>query len=236
MQLSRLESDAHEKLKENGIFVFGIKELCMLLSVDKTKAYNIVKALKKKKVIKNIGKGKLALMHADELAVAPILNWPSYISFWSALNYYGFSDQMPKKIYSATTKYSRDIGNFKYVTLNKKRFFGYTKIGEIVIADKEKAFIDSLLFPKYSGGIKEIEKSLKNSLKDLDIGKLVEYALRIESKAVIRRLGFILESLGYKEKKLERLRKKIGKGYELLDPNLKKKNNLNKKWLLDVNK
>jgi predicted transcriptional regulator of viral defense system len=27
----------------------------------------------------------------------------------------------------------------------------------------------------------------------------------------------------------------IGKGYELLDPSLKKRNNLNKKWLLDVN-
>src|SRR4030043_18919 len=186
MQLSRLESRAYEKLKENKLFVFGIRDLCLLFDVDKTKAYNIVKAMKKKQLIRNVGKGKLAFRDADDLVVASALNWPSYVSFWSALSYYGLSDQMPRKIYSATTKYSKQIRNFKYVTLSRKRFFGYTKIGDIVIAEKEKAFADSLLFPKYAGGIREIEKSLKNSLENLDTEKLIKYSFRIESKAVIR--------------------------------------------------
>ena len=56
----------------------------------------------------------------------------------------------------------------------------------------------------------------------------------MQSKSVLRRLGYILEILGYK-KHLNSINKKIGKGYELLDPGLKRKNNLNKKWLLDVN-
>ena len=104
----------------------------------------------------------------------------------------------------------------------------------ITIAEKEKAIIDSLLFPKYSGGIKEIINSLEAGWKEIDANKLINYAYKVESKIVLRRLGFILDKLNYK-KGLKKIRENIGKGYELLDPSLKRKNNLNKKWLLDVN-
>ena len=234
MQLSKLENQAYEKLRKNNFFVFRIKDLCLILNINKTKCYNLIKSLKKKEAIKKAGKGFFAFKDSNEFSIAASLNYPSYISFWTALNYYGLSDQMPKKIFLATTKYSREINNFKYITLSKKRFFGYKMISEVVIADKEKAIIDSLLFPKYAGGIVEIKECLKNALKDLDVNKLIKYAILIDSKAVLRRLGFILDSIGY-EKYSKKIKSKIGEGYELLDPSLKRKNNLNSKWLLDVN-
>ena len=169
---------------------------------------------------------------ANEMAVASEINSPSYISFWSALNYYGFSDQMPKKIFLATTKYKKEVQGFKYITISKKRFFGYMKINDITIAEKEKAVIDSLLLPKYSGGMKEVMKSIKNYLDEIDMKKLMDYAFKMNSKSVLRRLGYILEK---NKKNTKNIITKIGKGYELFDPNLKKKNNLNKKWLLDIN-
>ena len=96
-----------------------------------------------------------------------------------------------------------------------------------------------LQFPKYAGGIKEIYNSLKSRQKEFDAEKLIVYALKIDSKAVLRRLGFVLETVGYRgnniKKSLKKLKKNIGRGYELLDPTLLKKNNLNNKWLLDVN-
>src|SRR3989344_3702389 len=235
MQLSKLENQAYEKLRKNNFFVFRIKDLCLILNINKTKCYNLIKSLKKKEVIKKAGRGFFAFKDSNEFSIAASLNYPSYISFWSALNYYGLSDQMPKKIFLATTKYSREINNFKYITLSKKRFFGYVSIGEIVIADKEKTIIDSLLFPKYSGGIVEINECLKNALEELDINKLLRYAFLVDSKAVLRRLGFMLENLNCDKGLLKKIVIKIGKGYELLDPSLKKKNNLNNKWLLDVN-
>src|SRR3989344_7761003 len=235
MQLSKLESDAYEELKKNKIKLFRIADLCLLLKIDKTAAYNLVKALKKKSAIKMAGKGFFSVGDADEFEIGTRISSPSYISFWSALSYYGVSDQMPKKVFIATTKYCRDINNFKYITLSKKRFFGYVSIGEIVIADKEKTIIDSLLFPKYSGGIVEINECLKNALEELDINKLLRYAFLVDSKAVLRRLGFMLENLNCDKGLLKKIVIKIGKGYELLDPSLKKKNNLNNKWLLDVN-
>lgn len=234
MQLSKLENKTYSILRENNIFLFKVKELCLLLNMNKVEAYNILKALKKKGVIKKIN-GFFVLKDTDEMIIASNLHFPTYISFWSALSYYGFSDQMPKKIFLATTLYKKEINYFKYITLSKRRFFGYNKIGNIVIAELEKAIVDSLLFPKYSGGINEIIKVIKNAWDNINIKKLINYALRIESKSVLRRLGFILDNIGYTGKEVEKIRKKIGKGYELLDPILKKKNNLNKKWLLDVN-
>lgn len=235
MQLSKLENKAYEELKRNSLHLFRIKDLCLLLKIDKRKAYNLIKSLKKKGAVKGAGKNFIALKGADEFVIASELNSPSYISFWSALNYYGFSDQLPRKIFLATTKYSKETSNFKYVTISKKRFFGYVKFGGIVIAEKEKAIIDSLLFPKYSGGIKEIIACIKRAISEINTKKMIGYALKIESKAVLRRLGYILENINYQKKSLNKIREKIGRGYELLDPSLPKKNNLNNKWLLDVN-
>lgn len=232
MQLSKLENLTYETLRNNGFTIFKIRDLCLLLKINRTKAYNIIKSLKKKNAIKKIKNGLFSFADVNEFTLATSLHYPSYISFWSALNYYGFTDNMPRKIFLVTTKFSKEISNFKYITISPKRFFGYVKIGELVIAEKEKAIIDSLLFPKYSGGIKEIIKCIKAALKEIDIKKLIKYAEKVQSKAVLRRLCYILELNGYN---LENIRRKIGKGYELLDPNLKRKNNLNNKWLLDIN-
>ena len=211
MQLSKTENWAYEELKKNNLFLFRIRDLCLLLKINKMKAYNIVKSLKKKRAIESIGKGNLVFKGINEFVVATRLNHPSYVSFWSALNYYGLSDQMPQKIFLATTKYSREINSFKYITLSKKRYFGYVSIGEIVIADKEKTIIDSLLFPKYSGGIAEINECLKNTLRDLDINKLIKYAFLVDSKVVLRRLGFMLETLNCDKKLLKNIAKKLAR-------------------------
>ncbi len=232
MNLSKLENKVYLELKRNKLDVFRIKDIVILFKVNKTKAYNIIKSLKKKRAIWKAGKGFFALHDADEFLIALSINYPSYISFWTALNYYGLSDNTPKKIFLATTKYSKEIGNFKFVKLSKAKFFGYIKIGNLTIAEKEKAIVDSLLFPKYAGGIKEITKCIEAGKKTLDIKKLIFFAEKAGSIAVLRRLGFILETLGIKG--YQKI-KDIGRGYELLDPSLKRKNNLNKRWLLDVN-
>ncbi len=233
LQLSKLEEKAYRKLKENNMPIFRAKDLSLIIGINMEKTYNLIKSLKKKQAIKKTGKRFFSLKDTDEFIIATAINPPSYISFLTALNYYGFSDNTPSQIFLVTTKYSKKINNLKYVSFSKKRFFGYHSIGEIVIAEKEKAIIDSLLLPKYSGGIKEIMNCLEASIKTIDKNKLINYAVQMQSKAVLRRLGFMLEKIGYK--KNLKLLKKIGKGYELLDPGLKRKNNLNKTWLLDAN-
>ena len=232
MQLSKLENEAYSILRKNNLFVFTVRDLVLLMDIDRMKAYNIIKALKKKDALKTIKSGKYSFNDVDEFVIGAYAYWPSYVSFLSAISYYGYSDNTPKKILYATTRNSREFDNFKYVRFSKKRFFGYLSVGDIVIADKEKAFIDSLLFPKYSLGIKHVHECFEKAIKEIDVKKIVDYALKLNVKSVIRRLGYLLEKLGIDEKRLYR---NAGKGYELLDPSMGRLNNFNKKWLLDIN-
>ena len=107
MQLSKLESEAYETLRKNGLIIFKTKDIILLLGVNRTKAYNIIKALKKKGAIEAIKAGLYSLKGTNELIIGPYLNWPSYLSFWSALSYYGFTDQLPRTIFYATTRYKK---------------------------------------------------------------------------------------------------------------------------------
>jgi predicted transcriptional regulator of viral defense system len=235
MQLSKTENEVIEIIKENKLDIFRIKDSMLLTKLDKTKAYNILKALKKKEAIKTIKSGTYAFFNTPELIIASNLNWPSYLSFFTALSYYKLTDQLPKTMFIASAQYTRQIGNYKFIQVSKKRFFGYTSYNGIVIAEKEKAILDSLLFPKYAGGIQEIEKAIKKALSELDIKKIIKYALQMGNKAVIRRLGYLLEKNKVKNSEIDKLYKKIGKGYEKLDPSLQKNNVYNAKWLLNIN-
>lgn len=236
MQLSRLENSVLEKLESEGLSVFRVSDVSLLMGFSRAKTYNALKALKKKGAIFSVQSGFFAMAQASEFAIGAKLNWPSYLSFWSALNYHGFSDQAPKTLFFASTKRKRPAKGYRYVVLSRKRFFGYFSAGEVVVAEPEKAIIDSLLFPRYAGGLKEIFFSLKAGIGEMDSGKLAGYALRVDSRAVARRLGFLLEECNFKGRgELESLFRHRGRGFELLDPSLKRKNNFNKKWLLDIN-
>lgn len=234
MQLSKKQEEAYCLLKHSGVDVFQTKDLCLLLHLSHMGAYNLLKALKSKQVIQKYGTF-YAFSDVNELVIAAAIHFPSYLSFWTALAYYGWSDQLPRTIYLSTTKYTPLQGYFQYITLSKKRFFGYVSLGGIIIAEKEKAILDSLLFPKYAGGIAEIQACLIKALLSLNKAKLLRYALQMESKALLRRLGYLSEKLNMDKAWLNKLKKYKGKGYELLDPALPRTNKYNKDWLLDVN-
>ncbi|MEK6915757.1 MAG: hypothetical protein AABW89_04425 [Nanoarchaeota archaeon] len=230
MQLSKNEEKVYSSLKNSKMQVFRSRDIRLLRGINKTKTYNLIKALKRKKVITALSSGIYVMKDTDEFTAGVHFNWPSYVSFLSALNYYGFSDNLPRKITFVSTRYKKSL-LFEYACLSKNRFFGYKKEGEIIVAEKEKAIVDSLLLPKYAGGIKEISKGLTEKFNELDSKKLLDYAFRVGSKMVLRRLGFILEKRLAKKDEISLLNK-IGKGVGFLDPSIKKRNNLNKKWLL----
>ena len=198
MQLSKTENKVYETLKNAGFVLFTVKNICQILSMKKIKVYNLIKALKRKGAIKKFG-ACFSFVDADEFVIGPMLHFPSYLSLWSALQYYGLSDQMPKKIFLITTKYRKSINNFVYVTVASHRYFGYKKIGNITIAEKEKVIVDSLFFPKYCGGLDEVYKSIKNGWKDIDKKKLVSYGRQMKSETVMRRVKYIIERCGEKK-------------------------------------
>jgi predicted transcriptional regulator of viral defense system len=161
-----------EKLKEINLEIFTAKDIEYLSG---KKPYNILKRLKKNNKIEKIKNGVYSLKNTDDMIKATRCIEPSYISFLSALNYYNLTEQIPIKIQLVTTKRKKHK-DYDFTTIKKDLFFGYININGIIIAEKEKAIIDSLYLPKQARGIKEIKLIIKNNLNKLNKKKLIRYA------------------------------------------------------------
>lgn len=167
-----------------------------------------------------------------------------YVGYWTALNYWQMTEQIPRTIFVATRKRRRDFTYnntvpIHFITISPHKFFGWTveKMGdaEFRISDREKTIVDSLDQPQYAGGISEVAKGLRTNL---NWEKMTTYPDRLRNSSVHKRLGYLLEilQLGTSEKVLEQLRLSIGSGYSWLDPTAPKKVlKTDSKWRLKVN-
>lgn len=233
------------------VFTFG--DAKSILKTSDSSVKNVIYRLKKKKRIKKIQKGRYLLAPAASgleaywaehpfVVAASILN-EYYIGFWTALNYWGLTEQVPRTIFIAMNRRRRSFEynkqKFRLITLNKKKFFGFVE-GKInnasfKISSKEKTIVDCLMHPEYCGGIIEAAKSIKNHHKELDWKDLLKMIDKLNIGAVRQRLGFILETLGIKRDILKKLMKKT-KGFAWLDPlHPKKIISYSHRWQLKIN-
>ena len=217
--------------------VFTINDIARIIKKDKKYAILFVHRLKNNGMITQVERGKYVLAKSNPFSIASNLVYPCYISFISAFSYYGLTTQIPRKIYVVSLKAKKSLSfdnyEFIFIKFKRKRFFGYKRErlarGFVFIAEIEKAIIDSLFMPA-NCSIDETVEALKKANKE----KLLEYGLKMQSKIVLKRLGFILEKIGVDV--YEELKDKISKKYELLDPSLPKNGQRNKKWRLIVNR
>jgi len=234
-------------LFDNDIFYFEPKQLSTILKIDIHKTYDIIQRLKTSEVIKEVENGKYLVIGYDRkrilsnpFYIATHVVVPSYVSYWSALNFYGFTEQVPTYTLCATTKQKKEIHlekyTFKYITIKKEKLYGYTKemIGElpVFIAEPEKAIIDSIDLSSNAGGFSEIVKSIDNSITLVDTKKLIEYARRFPNKSMISRLGYLYEANGIKLQKLQKFK---STSFVLLNPKKAKTKKYNKHWNIIVN-
>jgi len=247
--ISKAEYHLINKISESGIIVFGPGEIKKLVACNNQTAYQLVYTLNKKGIITKIIDGKYFLsllsLQPGELSIASHIVYPSYLSFWTALNFYQFTEQLPQTIFITTTRTKTpaiiDQISLKFIKLSTYRFFGYTKKSNIIIADKEKAIIDSLLLPRYAGGIDEVYKCICNAWNEIDSSILIEYALRMGNSSLVKRLGYLIELgigmglLSMRPELMEKLHENIGKGYSKLEPQAPKRGKCEKKWGLILN-
>lgn len=181
-------------------------------------------------------KGKYTL---NEFVIGSLLVKPCAVAYWSALNYYGLTEQIPTTVFLQTVSWKEkqkiEVFGVKYkiVRIKEDKYFGIKKEwiegAEINITDKEKTIIDCLDKPQNCGGLIEVAKALREG--KLDKEKLSEYAYQIKNSGVIRRLGYLCDILNVE----------IGihpvktKNYLYFDPTMPKKGRKNAKWRLIIN-
>ena len=181
-------------------------------------------------------KGKYTL---HEFVLGSYLVDPCVISYWSALNYYGFTEQIPRTVFIQTTsrKKHQEVTIFgvpyKIIRMNEEKIFGVKKVWfeetQVNLTNREKTIIDCLDKPQHAGGIIEVAKALRTGEYDKNI--VVKYAKRIHNSGVIRRLGYICDFLQIPI----HLPETKTRNYLKLDPILPETNELNAKWHLIVN-
>lgn len=178
--------------------VFTVQDIERIANCSKSYTWQIIARLKERGLIKEVRRNAYTLMD-DAYAVATNIVYPCYISFWSASRFLGYTEQLPRVINVATTRKAKalEFEGYKIKFVPIRHFFGYKKIrsgnAEIFLAEDEKLLIDAFLKPKECGNMDEIEKMFENA--KISEEKLVSYLKRVNSRAVIKRVGFTLEKM-----------------------------------------
>lgn len=234
---SKAENHLLQELSENELEVFEPMQIKRLTGYSTAKVNNTLQQLLKKQKITRIKKSLYAFnenIPANAFIISLKAFEPAYISFWSALSYYGFTEQQPVTVQVVTRKRSSSINTgqlkAKATHFKKELFFGYTKINNIVMAEPEKALLDSIMYPKKAGGMEEIIKCFQNAYPKINKTLLLKYLRQIKSKTLNARFGFIFEELFNKTFKLQ-----TPSTYVKLNPEKPCSSKRSKKWMININ-
>jgi len=253
-ELGRLESTLIFSLERQGKRYFTVDDAREILNTSDEVIWKVLHKLSEKKRIQRIKRGNYLLIPAragydtswrEEVTsfIDELLD-EYYVGYWTALNLWGMTEQIPRTVFVATPLRRRsftydDAVSVHFITLDRRKFFGWTIMNrrgsQFKVSDPEKTIVDSMDLPQHSGGITEIAKALQHSL---DAEKMIQYADRMGNRTIHKRLGYIIDNFnpGYPEEAVEALREKISSGYTWLDPTAPQKPlHYNSDWNLKIN-
>lgn len=174
-------------LLQTGKSIFTLPEIKNLLDIEKdNSAYKKMESLTRDGVLTKTIKGIYFLSSKPpaDFELANYLCQPSYISLSSALNYYGILMQVPYEITSITARLTRrvELNNklFTYRHISPAYFFGYQKEQDFLIAELEKALIDTLFLASLGKFKFDFDELL---LKRINRRRFKELAGKIKNRA-----------------------------------------------------
>jgi predicted transcriptional regulator of viral defense system len=197
--------------------------------------------------------------NADPFLISAYLIQPSAISHWSALQYHGLTDQIPLIVTASTTRQvitpSMRVKNhlprqtkhvweihgksYEYIHVQDNHFFGIENIWlddlTVQITDKERTLLDVFIYQKMFGGFGGALGILEDSLPQIDVEKLIDYAIKYDKKSLAKRLGWALEYFGIPENKIEPLLNVPIAHYCRLDQSGPAKGPCDKRWMIQKN-
>ncbi len=184
----------------------------------------------------------------DPWVMAHFIFSPCYIGGWSACEFWEFTEQIFRDIVVFTSHSMRNRQpvlqdmHFVIKTLPKKSMFGTRNIWreqvQISISDPSRTIADLLNDPYVGGGIRQVADVLKSYMvsKHKDLNLLMDYCARMENRAIYKRLGYLAEILKLASPDLlAACREHISSGYSFLDPAVKDKGHIVRRWNLRVN-
>jgi len=233
--LSKREALALTRLASQNRTIITIEDIQDAVDVPYNEAKKIANNLVHKKWLDRLTSGTYLIVPLaagetgeyteHEFVIASHLAEPMYLSYWTALNYHGLTEQVPTTVFAATTDQvpNREIHGVTYtfVTVTDSKFFGFEPVAidahTVNVATVEKTLVDCADHPEHCGGILELAKGLVNA-SGLDDETLVEQLLDLGNGAAIKRIVYLTDVLDIELTGREDLMEAFTAGYSKLDP------------------
>lgn len=252
-QAAKLVTMLHERSRA----VFRLQDVRNITGLSETSARSFVRKLVDRGVAARLKPGLFVLvpfelgrdrqyMGSPLVVAREIMDGADYyLSHATAMEIHGMVTQ-PQLVVTVTSPKPRRsltaLGvQFRFIRCQRRHLFGLTehwatKQEKVRVSDPERTIIDGLKQPEYCGGVTEVAKGLWMRRQGLKVQTLVGYAKRIRVGAVVRRLGFLLETYELAEApELERLRSGLTETYVRLDPVLPAEGKRLRRWRLQLN-
>jgi predicted transcriptional regulator of viral defense system len=188
-------------------------EIVRLLGGSNKAADNVIESLRRKGWLERATWGEYLLVPPEQgpdalgdsnlLALASRIADPYYIGFGTAAAHYGLTTQHRRVIFVVTPVRlrAREVGEsrVRIVNLSDNKFFGFEPVDvlgyKVMISDPEKTAIDCIDRPPLAGGVGEVATILATASRRFDWNKAAGYLERINSGALARRLGWLVDHI-----------------------------------------
>jgi predicted transcriptional regulator of viral defense system len=209
--LSPQESRVVLALAEQKRREVGRPEIIKLLGASAKAADNVIESLRRKGWLERASWGEYLVIPPDEgpdamgetnlLALASRIADPYYIGYGSAAGYYGLTTQHRSVIVVVTPVRVRERrlgeGRVRVVNPTPGKFFGFSPVDvfgyKVMMSDREKTAIDCIDRPALGGGVGEAASILATASSRFDWPKAADYLERIDSTALVRRFGWVMD-------------------------------------------
>ncbi|HEX9704914.1 MAG TPA: type IV toxin-antitoxin system AbiEi family antitoxin [Gemmatimonadales bacterium] len=252
-QAANLVTTLHERSR----VVFRLEDVRDITGLSETSARSFVRKLVDRGVAARLKPGLCVLVPfelgrerqypGNPLVVArEIMHGEDYyLSHATAMEIHGMTTQPQLVVMVSTPAPRRSVTalgvEFRFVRCQRRHLFGLTehwvtKQEKVRVSDLERTIIDGLKQPEHCGGLTEVAKGIWMRRQDMNVDRLVQYAKRIGVGAVVRRLGFLLETYEMAAAPvLDRLRTGLTATYVRLDPILPPEGKRLRRWRLQLN-
>lgn len=182
-------------LRTHNISVFSLGDASKIMG--KSLKYASMRLSKMSGVLR-IERGKYCVSDVNIYDVATGIISPSYVSLLSAYSFHQLTTQIPIEI-QVVSLFQHALINFegysiRFIKLSRERIFGFSRVGGGMVADPEKAIVDSLYLNLFIDDTKDV---LRENRGNLDEKKLIDHTVRMRSRATVNKLGFLMEKYGY---------------------------------------
>lgn len=237
---------------------FGVGEAAALLGLDRPRAARLLGYLARRGWLSRVRRGLYVAVPLDARQsgewvedpwiVADRVFNPCYIGGWSACEHWDLTEQVFRVVLVVTAKKVREREiemqgmRFRLTVRPEDALFGTVLVwrgqARVAVSDPSRTIVDVLDDPRLGGGIRTVVDVLREYMESdhRNDELLVSYGDRLANRAVFKRLGYLIEQLGIDaDELLAACRERRSAGLIDLDPSVKKRGTIVRRWGLRAN-